>query len=377
MEYLNNNKYFAQVAGSLEKIAAMELEELGATDIQTTYRGVSFQAEQADLYRILYQTRICTRILAPLISFQAHSEKYLYSQALQFDWRQLFTIDKTFGISTNVANSKIDNSLYAGQTLKDAICDKFREIGGNRPDYDQKEPDVRLNLHINENWVNISLDLGGEPLHKRGYRLVGMQATLQETLAAAIVRVSQWEGERPFCDPFCGSGTLLEEAMMLYCKIPAGYLRKKWGIIHLPDFSTNRWTLTKYEADQQIRDLPPDLIIGSDIMSRNVSITRKNLNVFHQGANVKVNTADFRNLPEMENITIVCNPPFGKRLRKEEIDELLQDLGDFFKQKCKNSRAYVLVGGSEFSGALRLRSKMNKLLKNGDIDSRLLCLDLY
>ena len=377
MEYIKNSKYFAQVAGSLEKIAALELEELGATDIQTTYRGVSFAATQSALYRILYQTRVCTRILAPLISYQAHNEKYLYKTALEFYWEDIFSLEQSFGITSNVANSKISNSMFAGQTLKDAICDKFRAKHDARPDFDIKNPDVRFSLHINDNWVNISLDLGVEPLHKRGYRLVGMEATLQETLAAAIVRVSRWQGDEQFCDPFCGSGTLLEEAMMHYCHIPAGFLRKKWGINSLPDFNENLWILTLREANQQIRELPEDLILGSDIMSRNVSISRKNLNVFHQGANVKINTADFRNLPEMENRVIVCNPPFGQRLRKEDIDSLLQDLGDFFKQKCKSSRAYVLVGGKEFSGALRLRTKMNKLIKNGDIDSRLLRIDLY
>ncbi len=377
MEYQKNSKYFAMVAGSLEQIAALELAELGATEIQTLYRGVSFKAEKADLYRILYSTRICTRILAPLISFQSHNEKYLYKTAAQFDWQQIFSVKDSFGIISNVANSRIKNSLYAGQILKDAICDKFRESSGNRPDYDQKNPVVRLSLHVNENWVNISLDLGGEPLHKRGYRLETVLAPLQETLAAAIIRVTQWQGDQVLYDPFCGSGTLLEEAMMHYCRIPAGYLRQKWGIDKLPDFDANLWLLTQREAKGKIRDLPPYLIAGSDINPDNVRIACKNLNVFQQGFNIKLQKSDFRNLPEMENMTIVCNTPYGKRLQKEEIDKLLQDLGDFLKQNCQSCRAYILVGDKEFASSLRLRTKMNKLLKNGDIESRLLRIDLY
>lgn len=377
MEYQVNNKYFAQVAGSLEKLAAMELQELGAQNVQTAYRGVSFAASKAELYKILYHTRIITRILAPLISFRCHDEKYLYSTALSFGWDQIINLDNSFGIISNVANSRITNSLYAGQRLKDAICDFFREKTGKRPDYDQKAPAVQLNLHINDNWVNISLDLGGKTLHKRGYRQVSVSAPLQETLAAAMVRYSQWQGDTPFYDPFCGSGTILTEAMMHYCRIPAGILRKSWGLQKLPDFDPLLFREIKTKAQRQIRDLPEGLICGSDIMPRNVSIARKNLNSFEQGKNVKIITSDFKDLDNLQNHTIVCNPPYGKRLQKQEINQLLNDLGDFFKQKCTGSSCFVLVGGKEFSGSLRLRTKMDKLLKNGDIDSRLLRVNLY
>jgi putative N6-adenine-specific DNA methylase len=133
----------------------------------------------------------------------------------------------------------------------------------------------------------------------------------------------------------------------------------------------------KNNADSRIRELPEGLISGSDSSPRQVSIARKNLNSFAQGANVKIITADFRHLTALENCVIVCNPPYGKRLVKEDTESLLNDLGDFFKQKCAGSTAFVLVGDKEFSGSLRLRTKMDKLVKNGDIDSRLLRVDLY
>lgn len=377
MEYQKNKRYFAQIAGSLEKIAAAELEELGAKQVQSVYRGASFFADKKTLYEILYQTRLSTRLLAPLISFKCHDEKYLYATAVKFNWDEILKENESFGIITNTANSRINNSLYAGQRLKDAICDYFRDKTGKRPDYDQKNPDLRLNLHIKDNWVNISLDLGGQPLHKRGYRQVSVSAPLQETLAAALVRYSLWQGETPFYDPFCGSGTILTEAMMHYCKIPAGYLRTRWGIEKLPDFEAELWKEIKQKANSEIRDLPEGLIAGSDLLPRNVSIARKNLNSFEQGKNVKITTSDFRKLPNIENQIIVGNPPYGKRLDKEEITGFLNDLGDFFKQKCAGSTAFVLVGDKEYSRALRLRTRMDKLVKNGDIESRLLRIDLY
>ncbi|MCF7919261.1 MAG: class I SAM-dependent RNA methyltransferase [Candidatus Cloacimonetes bacterium] len=377
MEYQKNSKYFAQVAGSLEPIAALELQELGAADIQTTYRGISFSADEATLYRILYQTRICSRILAPLISFQCHSEKYLHKSAMQIDWTQFLDLKEKFAINSNVSNSKISNSMYAGQVLKDAICDVFREKFDARPDFDAKEADVRFNLHISENWANISIDLGGEPLHKRGYRKETVKAPLQETLAAAIIRLTLWNGEQMLYDPFCGSGTILTEAIMHYCRIPAGFLRKEWGIFRMPGFNKELWDKLKAAADNNIRDLPEGLLAGSDIAGVCVHASIGNCNTFSQGRNVVIKRLDYREIDELENMVIATNPPFGKRLYEGEAEKILKELGDFLKQKCQGSRAYVLVGSKELAFALRLRYKMNKLLKNGDIESRLLRIDLY
>lgn len=377
MEYQKNKKYFAQVAGSLEKIAAAELEELGAQEVSSTYRGVSFSASNPILYKILYQTRICSRILAPVISFRCHSEKYLYNTAAKIDWTELFGVEKTFAINSNVAASKISNSMYAGQILKDAICDKFRDKYGKRPDFTMKDSDIRFNLHINENWANISIDLGGEPLHKRGYRKETVRAPLQETLAAAIIRLTLWNGETPIYDPFCGSGTILCEAMMHYCKIPAGYLRKKWGIFNLPDFNRELWNKLKKEADGSIRTLPEGLISGSDIAGGCVHASIGNCNTFEQGKSVTITKKDFKHSGKLENMVIATNPPYGRRLYEGEAEKILMDLGDHLKQNCQGSRAYILIGDKELARHLRLRAKMNKLLKNGNIDSRILRIDLY
>jgi len=377
MEYQKNNKYFAQVAGSLEKLAAAELEELGASGIQTTYRGVTFTADKETLYRILYQTRICSRILAPLISFQCHSEKYLHKSAMQIDWTQFLDLKEKFAINSNVSNSKITNSMYASQILKDAICDVFREKYDARPDFNAKEADVRFNLHISENWANISIDLSGDPLHKRGYRKETVKAPLQETLGAAIVRLTLWNGEQPLYDPFCGSGTILTEAMMYYCRIPAGMLRKVWGINRLPDFDSELWEKVKLTANDQIRDLPEGLIGGSDIAGNCVHSTIGNCNTFSQGRNIVIKKLDYKEIPNLENMVIATNPPFGRRLYEGEAEKILNDLGDFIKKKCQGSRAYVLVGSKELGRHLRLRTKMNKALKNGDIESRILRIDPF
>ncbi len=235
-EYLKNGRYFAQAASSLEEMAADEFIELGADDAKAIYRGISFTAHKSALYRILYESRLASRIIAPLFSFSCHSEKYLNQMAGKIEWSDFLSLEQSFAINSNVADSNIKHSKYAAQVMKDAIVDQFRENTGARPNYNQKEPDVRFSLHIHRNWVNIGLDLSLTSLHKRGYRVVGVTAPLQETLGAAIIKYSKWNGETPFSDPCCGSRTSLIEAMMHYCPIPAGYFKKFWGGTALPEF---------------------------------------------------------------------------------------------------------------------------------------------
>jgi putative N6-adenine-specific DNA methylase len=373
LEYLKNHKYFAQVAGSLEKHAAQELTELGAEVIQEINRGVRFSCDRQTLYRVVYTSRLIQRVLAPLISFQCHSEKYLYNQAFaNLDWTSLFSVTDTFAIITNVSNSNITNSLYAGQILKDAICDQFREKYQARPDFSAKEADIVFSLYINDNWATISLDIAGHSLHKRGYRKGMSLAPLQETLAAAVVKLSGWDGTTTFMDPMCGSGTLLAEALMLYCHIPAGYLRKDTAMAFMPDFDAKLWDKVRKVADAEIRPLPQGLIKGSDISAGTVANARTNLHSLPYGDSIELSVSRFQDLPKEPDRTIVTNPPYGVRLGdKDGTGRLYNDLGDFLKQKCPASVAYVLCGSEELVPMLRLRASWKKSLKNGDIDTKL------
>ncbi|HEY5622098.1 MAG TPA: THUMP domain-containing protein, partial [Pontiella sp.] len=210
--YQQTQQYFGQLAGGAESCGEAELKKLGATSIKPGYLGFYFCADQRTIYNITYQTRIFSRILAPLIAFNCHSDKYLYKTAQQIDWTDFLTLTKTFAITANVADSNIRNSQYAGQILKDAIADQFRSKTTERPNVDTRRPDLLLNLYIHKNKARISVDLGGGSLHKRGYRTESVEAPMQETLAATILQLAEWNGERPLYDPFCGSGTILCEA---------------------------------------------------------------------------------------------------------------------------------------------------------------------
>ncbi len=373
IEYIKNNKYFAQVAGTVEKYAVKELEAFGADVIQEVPRGVRFSCDQETLYKILYCSRLIQRVLAPIISYNCHSEKYLYSQAFKnVQWTELFDVDDTFSIISNVSNSKIKHSLYASQVLKDAICDQFRMKYDIRPNFSQKEADIVFSLHIQENWATISLDIIGKSLHKRGYRNGFHTAPMQETLAAAIINITEWNGQRPLYDVMCGSGTILAEALMVACHIPAGYLRDNSAVAYLPDYNEELWNKVKSEADSQIIPLKKDLIFGSDKDAESIEFAKDNLKVLPYGENVKFSIKRFQDYKKLNPCTIITNPPYGIRLGDQNSTiKLYQDLGDFLKQKCPDSTAYILCGSVELVSALRLRATWKKTLKNADIETKL------
>src|SRR4030042_2078434 len=277
MYQYQNSGYFAQAPGMMEELCEQELLELGATNTKTAYRGVYFKADKPALYRINYTSRLISRVLAPLMTFHCHNTNVLIKTAEKIRWEEIFSVDKTFAITGSVAKSQITNSLYASQVLKDGIADYFRAKFGKRPNVETVNPDVRFNLHIEKDTAVISLDTSGESLHKRGYRLLAGEAPMQETLAAAIIRISKWGGEKPLLDCMCGSGTILCEALMHYCRIPAQKLRKKFGFFHLPDFNKSAWEKFKDEADSKIRSLPKGIISGRDKSQITVNIAKENL----------------------------------------------------------------------------------------------------
>lgn len=372
MEYQKSDRYFVQVAGSLEKHARDELTELGVQVLKEVPRGLYISCSRESLYRILYCSRLAQRVLAPLASFSCHSEKYLYIMAGKLvDWTSLFSVQQSFGIESNVSASKINHSLYAGQRLKDAICDQFRNKLGSRPDFQSSGADINFNLHIRENHAVVSLDISGS-MHKRGYRSSSIAAPLQETLAAAIIRLSGWHGERPLLDPMCGSGTILAEALMSYCNIPAAYLRPDKALRFLPDFELNLWESIKAEANARIKDLPNGLIEGSDINSLNLKTAAESLHCLPYGNRINLKRCRFQDLESHSGYTIITNPPYGVRLgSQQETIKLYQDLGDFLKQKCPHSEAYILCGSEKLVPELRLRAHWKKSLKNADLEVKL------
>ncbi|NOY69393.1 MAG: class I SAM-dependent RNA methyltransferase [Deltaproteobacteria bacterium] len=377
--YQKSNRYFAQIPEGFQAIAEKELESLGAVQLKHGFRGIHFSADQAALYTINYNSRLLSRVLAPLVTFRCRDREDLYRAGRSIDWAAFFSIRNTFGIFANVSgNININHSQFASLCLKDAVVDFFRDTCGSRPNVDGKSPDVWLNLHIEGDRATINFDTSGGSLHRRGYRRETVQAPMQETLAAAVLAFSEWNGERPLYDPMCGAGTLLCEAMMRVCSIPAGFLRKRFGFSFLPDFDEALWMKIRKLSDEKIRHLPNGLITGSDKDKFAVKASTVNCRCLPDGEAINIFKKDIHELSGIENSVIVCNPPYGVRMKDyTALGVFYKNLGDFLKQRCKGSDVYIFFGNRKMIKKIGLKPSWKKPLRNGGLDGRLVKYEMF
>jgi putative N6-adenine-specific DNA methylase len=377
--YQRTHTFFAQVAESFKDLALAELVALGARDLQPVYRGIHFRAERAVLYRVNLGARLVTRVLAPLAEFTCRDADELYRRAREVDWPGLFGLSETFAVEATVHDhANLAHTHYAALKLKDAVVDRFRDAHGRRPDVDAREPDVRLHLHLEGPQATVSLDTSGGSLHRRGYRRAAFKAPMQETLAAAVIRLTDWDGAQPLYDPLCGSGTLLAEALMHACRVPAGSLRRSFGFQRLPDFDARLWREVQADARAAQRDLSPGLIAGSDTDASALAAARRNLGALPAGERVVLRREDFRRLTGLGGHLIVCNPPYGRRLDGgSDLGAFYRDLGDWLKQRCNGATAFVYAGERELIKHIGLRPAWKKPLAAGGLDGRLVKYELY
>lgn len=396
LAYQEDRRYFAQIGTGMEEYGVQELQRLGASEVEVGFRGIHFVGSTEVLYRINYESRLCTRVLAPLVRFRCRSQHDLYDAARSIDWGLFLDERDTFAVFSNVRRSVIENSAFGSLKVKDAIVDQFRDRSGQRPSVDKEAPQVGVNLHLDEDRGTLSLDCSGGSLHRRGYRRRTMRAPMQETLAASILEIAAASAEktgpapdgsdstrssfdtRPLFDPMCGSGTILAEALMRRCRIPAGSLRRYWGFSRLPDYDQGVWNRVRDEADGRIVAMAPEAIGGTDIDKRCVHASRYNLAVLPFGNQVPVSRSAFEDLEPPEPGIIITNPPYGHRLASgEDLHAFYQSYGDFLKQKCHGSTAYVYFGDREWIKSIGLKPSWKKPLTNGGLDGRLLEFKLY
>ena len=376
--YQKNSRYFAQVADDTKELAAIELRNLGAKSVDLTYKGIYFNAKQKDLYRINLQSSLVNRVLAPLLTFDCHSDRYLYKTAHQIRWLDFLTSYQTFAIFSTVSDSKISHSKFASLRLKDAIVDYFRSVTGLRPSVDTKKPDLWLNLRIHRNRATISVDTSGGSLHQRRYRKESVEAPMIETLAAALLKASGWDQSQPLYDPFCGSGTLLCEAYLQATGTPANGLRTLFGFERLPDFDPRIWKEVQKECHKKQRAVRNGLIAGSDISQKAVATSRRNTNILTTDRRISVQQKDVFHLDKLQGQFIITNPPYGIRLgRSEDLSHFYQRLGDFLKKQCQGATACIYFGDRKYIKHIGLRSSWKKPFTNGGLDGRLVKYELY
>jgi putative N6-adenine-specific DNA methylase len=362
----------------LEEILAAELRQLGAREVQVGTRAVSFKGDLRLVYETNLWCRTAIRILRPFATFRARDEKELYRKVSSIDWSEYMDVSQTLLINSVVSQSTFEHSLYVSQLAKDAIVDQFRKRYNQRPSVDVLRPDVRLNLHMHENQVTLSLDASGDSLHRRGYRLHTNVAPLGEVLAAGIILLTGWEGNVPFVDPMCGSGTLVAEAAMIAHHIAPGLYRQDFAFMRWKDYDPSLYRQVYQEAVSREITAKGPTIVGSDIDPDYISAARKNLENAELEKYVDLQVADIRDLasPATPGV-VVTNPPYGERISTTDINALYKLIGDVLKAKYEGYDAYVFTGNLEAAKHIGLKTSRRIPLYNGKIECRLLKYELY
>lgn len=362
---------FVTCSKGLESLLAEELEEMGIT-AKKGFCGVFISKTSENVFKVNYCSRIATRVLWPISFFSCKDAQELYHRCKKIDWLQLLKINQTFSLDANVTHPNIKNSHYAALVIKDAICDYFREKKGSRPNVQVHNPDVQFNLFIQNGNAVVYFDTSGAPLFKRGYREEMVDAPLQESLAAAIIRLAKYQGNEIFCDPFCGSGTLLIEAAMAITQTPAGYFRKTWGFLQTSFFSSSDWHQFKQKTDQNIASFEKGFLFGSDFDPKAIDIAKKNLEKTGFSQYIELERKDIRSLfPKSPPTLIITNPPYGKRLSANL--DLFQAFNSFIQTRCSsNVKVNFLTSDTQYLKEFTSDFKKIISLSNGGIN-----VDLY
>lgn len=368
----------------LENLLLDEVTQLGAKQAKLGMAFVSCEADQVLGYKLCLHSRLASRVLWPLTQFEAENADDLYKGLLTLPWIEHMSDRQSFRIYFSGTNDEIRNTHFGALKVKDAICDYFRDTTGNRPDVSD-QPDISIHVRLHRGLVSVSLDLAGDPLNRRGYRLSQGAAPLKENLAAALLIRSGWpermkEEDGALLDPMCGSGTLLIEAALMAANIAPGLLRKQFAFEKWKKHQQKEWREMKEAAlAQKERALESDnelTLVGYDMDSSVLSKARENaeragvhhyIHFNHQALNELTKE---KGLPETG--LIICNPPYGERLSDEvAIGALYAAMGNIIKQHFANWTLAIFTGNPQQAYQFKMRANKQYQFFNGAIASRL------
>lgn len=351
----------------LEPVLAQELTQLGANNVQTGRRMVSFTGNQEMMYRANLQLHTAIRILKPIKHFKARSAEEVYDEIKTVDWSRYIEKGKTFSVDSVVYSEEFRNSRFVTYKVKDAIVDQFREKTGARPNISVSNPDIRLHIHIAEDDATLSLDSSGESLHRRGYRQESVEAPLNEVLAAGMIMMTGWKGETDFIDPMCGSGTLLIEAAMIARNMSPGIFRKEFAFEKWPDFNQELFDRI-YNDDSQEREFEHH-IYGYDIDMKAVNTARLNVKAAGFTKDITIEQADFKNFtqPSQPSI-IITNPPYGERISTPNLLGTYKMIGERLKHEFMGNDAWILSYREECFEQIGLKPSIKIPVFNGSLE---------
>ncbi|KKD38304.1 THUMP domain-containing class I SAM-dependent RNA methyltransferase [Limnoraphis robusta] len=372
-------QYFAKVARSLEEIAAQELEQLGAKSVRPDFTGVYFEGDRSLLYRVNLWSRIIFRVLVPIQNFSCSDAKKLYQAVQRISWEKYIRPNDTFAVHCTGGNRVLNHTHFSALQVKNAIVDQQRQQWGERSSIDTEDPDIVINLHIDQDRGILSLDSSGNSLHRRGYRQAVGKAPLKETLAAALLEMAEWQPNMPFLDPMCGSGTLPLEAALKGLNVAPGLFRETFGFMKWQDFDGQLWDSLYQEAEKSQLSQLESIIVGCDRDGEMLAQARYNAQQCGVEDQIRLTQATLFHLePPADHGIIICNPPYGERLGDvEKLGSLYQQLGDVFKQRFKGWTAFIITGNKALAKQVGLRTAQRIPVYNGTIACTLLKYELY
>ncbi|MBQ1858738.1 MAG: RNA methyltransferase [Paludibacteraceae bacterium] len=383
---MKNFSMLAKTFKGLEEVLAQELIELGANDVLIERRAVSFKGDKALLYRANFCLRTALRILVPIRSEKIKAkgrkpEDQIYDIVKSIDWSRYMTVDSTFVIDTTLYSELFHNSLFVTYRIKDAIVDYWSEKAGKRPNVNTEKPDLRINVHIGNDQLTVSLDSSGESLHKRGYRVATTEAPISEVLAAGMLLLAGWKGQSDFYDPMCGSGTLPIEAALIARNIAPGVFRQSYAFEKWPDFDADLWS-DIYNDDSRERDFSHK-IYGSDASFYAIQQAAKNIKSAGVAKDVELRQVRMEELkPSAISLQpsplVMLNPPYGERLASnKDMEELYSKIGTALKHQFTGATAWIISSNAAAMKCIGLKPSKKYHLLNGELDCQFNRYDLF
>lgn len=382
---------FCPCPRGLEEALAQELTEIAALGEKTmgvhkqVPGGVHCSGSLADIYRMNLHSRIASRVLLRMAQCAYKNENDIYDLALAQSWEDWFDVDHTIRVDVTAVKSPLRSLEFTTLKIKDAICDRFRDLCQRRPSVDTREPDMRIVGFLDAHNFSLYLDTSGEALFKRGWRDQTGDAPLRENLAAGLLRVSGWQAGMPLFDPMCGSGTILIEAAQIVAGIPAG-AKRNFGFQKFQNFDSKLWLDIK--GSVQANPIPenPNLF-GSDISGDMVSMTRHNLRCAGILFDVPLKQIEAQEVkaPSEQAGILLTNPPYGERIgvrgdSRIEEDDLAQQfysaLGSTLKNRFAGWKVFLFTADLSLPKMLRLKEARKTPFFNGALECRLFRFDM-
>lgn len=367
-----NEYFFAPCPRGLEQPLCDELKTLGAEEIHATDGGVHFSGPGALSYRVNLHSRTASRVLWRVAKARYTTEQDIYDTVYALPWKDWFDETRTIRVNMAAIKCPLRSLDFATLKIKDAICDKFREVTGERPSVDTHAPDIRIHAFLEESQMTLYVDTSGDALFKRGVRQYTNIAPLRENLAAGILLLSGWQPGVALLDPMCGSGTFLLEAAQMSLNIAPG-IGRHFAFEKLHTFNQEKWQALREAAIAAQKPVTALPIFGSDLYGDELKAARLN---FENAGLLETVTLKQANVLEIsapaDSGVMVANLPYGERMGElDEMRELYPKLGDVLKQKFKGWNAYLLTADLQMPKSIRLSVSRRTPLFNGALECRL------